>query len=460
MHNVLSDKYRNKFQFVILNETLTQRGSFYADKIDAYKEDIAEIVAKADEEDRDLTEDELQTIEEIDTKIDAFEKQIKARNASVKNSPSTGRKVKNTGDSKTGKVEPTIKPANEGTFGFKNFGEFASTVALAKREQPDAVARFKNVATTYGTESNGADGGFLIPADFGTQIWKKVTGEGSLYSMCTQLETSRNSMTYPKDETTPWGSNGIQATWEGEGDQGSETKHSFETDTMRLNKLMCLIKVTEELIEDAPGLDSYIRTRAPEVMTHKINTAIINGNGVGKPLGILQSGSLLTLSKETSQDAGTFIFQNVSNMYARMYAAWRRNAVWLINQDVEPQLDMLAFNTVGEALSGSQPLYMPVGGIQDSPNGRLKSRPVEPIQACQTLGTSGDVIFADMKQYVVLSKAGGIRTETSMHLHFDQDIMTYKLVFRMTGKPRWNSTITPENGSNTLSWAVVMEDRD
>jgi HK97 family phage major capsid protein len=50
---------------------------------------------------------------------------------------------------------------------------------------------------------------------------------------------------------------------------------------------MALVKVTEELLEDASGLDSYLRYWTPIKMQARLNTAVVRGNGVGKPLGII-----------------------------------------------------------------------------------------------------------------------------------------------------------------------------
>ncbi len=459
--NVLDNEIRAGV--LIINDVATRGSSFYQDKIDAYVADIEAIINAADDEDRELTEEETQNCEEMKSKINAWKKQLELRNLVSTPSNSRGRKVKNADTKdKEGKtlVEPTLKPANSGTFGFKSMGEFANCVAMAKRENPDAMQRFQNAASTYNTELNGPDGGFLVPSEFGTAIWNKVRGEDSLLSRCTEYVTSTNNLVIPKNEDTPWGSSGTQAYWEGEGSQLTASKPNFQTESLRLNKLTALVNVSEELLDDAPALASWIMGNTPQVMTSEVNDAIINGNGVGKPLGILQAASLLTLTKETSQDAATVVFQNIINMYARLYAPLRGDAVWLINQDIEPQLDQLAFNQVGENLSGSQPLYMPVAGLQESPNARLKSRPVLPFQSCPTLGTSGDIVLVDLSQYAVLTKAGGIDTATSMHLYFDQQLMSFRFVFRITGKPMWNSTIAPRNGSNTLGWAVVMEDRD
>jgi HK97 family phage major capsid protein len=206
----------------------------------------------------------------------------------------------------------------------------------------------------------------------------------------------------------------------------------------------------------------------PIKMQARINTAIVRGNGVGKPHGILSAASLITVSKETSQDAATIIMPNIENMWNRLYAPLRSNAIWLINQECEPMLNGMAFvpsavapGAALNAMTAWGPVYLPGGNIADSPYGRMKGRPVIPMNPCSALGTIGDIILTDLSQYMALRKAAaaGIRVDTSIHLHFDQAIDTYRFIFRVTGQPMWNSTISPENGSNTYSWAVALETR-
>lgn len=67
----------------------------------------------------------------------------------------------------------------------------------------------------------------------------------------------------------------------------------------------------------------------------------MNGLGTGQPLGYMNSGSLVTVAKELGQATGSVVTQNVLKMWSRCWGRSRQNAVWLINQDVEPQ-----FNTV------------------------------------------------------------------------------------------------------------------
>lgn len=432
--------------------------SLLQEKLTSYESERDDIVNQADDEDRDLTEDEYDTIEDLTAKITDVERKIEIRNKiKANNIKSVGRKIKHSNvPVKDDKLEPTIKN-NDGKHGFNTFGQFAHTLVNVARGDETAIQRMQNVASTYGSELNGPDGGFVVPPDFRTTIWNRVTGEQSLMSRCTQFTTSSNHMVFPKNEISPWdNTSGIRAYWEGEADAGTQTKPDLSSDIARLNKLMALVPVTDELLDDAPGMESYLRAFAPVKMMAKLNTAIVRGNGAGKPLGYLNSDSLVTVAKETSQDAGTVLFENVSKMWSRMYAPLRSNAVWIINQDIETQLDVMAFpQSTGTAV----PLYMPAGGVSASPFATLKGRPVIAMEAASALGTAGDISLVDFSQYMILTKGQGIQTDVSMHLYFDQAVQAFRFIFRVTGQPLWAKTLTRENGSNSLSWCVTLADR-
>jgi HK97 family phage major capsid protein len=447
------------------------------EKLIAMKEELSDlqtemeaIAAAADEANRDMTDDELKTVTAHTARIDVLNKQIAAR-AAIQAVPTAGRRTAaephNAPAPGAGRKPTTVPasprdPKDAGTFGFESFGVFAQLVRHAAVDEgskgADARERLNNATTTYGNESIGAEGGFVVPPDFRNQIWVKVLGEDSLVTRTDQMVTSSNGITFPADETAPWDTtSGIQAYWESEGGAKTPSKPAFETKNARLNKLICFVPVTDELLEDGPALESWLRTKAPQKMTSKLNTAIIRGNGTGKPLGILESPSLITVTKELSQDADSIVGANISKMWARLYAPLRRDAVWLINQDIEPQLDFLAFPDKGSGFP--VPLYVPNGGLSASPFSTLKGRPVIPVEAASTLGDKGDIILTSLSQYMTVTKGRDIKTDVSIHLYFDQDITAFRFVLRITGQPLWGSSLAPQFGSMTRSWAVVLEAR-
>lgn len=429
-------------------------------KMQEISAEIDGIIAAFDDAGTDIDAEGVKKIRALKDKRDKIAEQIDVRNASTGTTRPTTPREAPSREPGTGRdtVPATARNArNEGTFGFASFGEFAITCRQSAAGNSEALSRLTNVATTYGNEGTGADGGYAVPPDFRSTIWKKVMGEDSLLSRAEPFVTSGNSITFPADETTPWQTTGgILCFWESEGGVITPSKPALQLKNLRLVKLTALVPVSEELLEDAPGIESYLRIKAPEKMVAKINTAVLRGTGVGQPLGILNHASLVTVAAEASQDVNTINYANLTKMWSRMYAPSRRNAIWIINQDIEPQLLNLAFR---EDASSPVPAYMPAGGLSASPYGTLFGRPVVPVMAASTLGTVGDIILADMSQYMALTKGQQIRTDVSMHLYFDQAVTAFRFIFRLNGTPLWGSAITPENGTTTLSPFVALETR-
>lgn len=425
------------------------------------------IIARADEAGEDLGEDDLATIEQNRAEAEKIERQIAAREAAARPAAGRGRdsRPEPTEQRRTGQrtaATQTVAPAarrNDPRWGWESFGELALAVARVGRDReasPDA--RLQNAATTYGNEAAGAEGGFAVPPEFRREIWQSILAEENLLNRAAPLQTGGNSLTIPTDETAPWDtSNGIQVYWESEAGTISQTRPDLGAQTIRLTKVTGLVPLTDELIEDAPGMESWLRAKMPQKFASKINTGIIRGTGVGQLLGILNSGCLISVAKETSQPADTVYFANINKMWARMYAPCRRNAIWLINQDIEPQLDAMAFDP---AATSKVPVYLPSGGVSGSPYASMKGRPVVPIEACSTLGDQGDIILADLTQYWALRKAGqDIRTDVSMHFYFDQSVTAFRFVIRLNGQPAWSQAVSPQFGTNTRSCFVTLDER-
>ena len=92
--------------------------------------------------------------------------------------------------------------------GFKTYGDFcADVVRAASGKQVSDV--FQRAATTFAAEGTGPDGGYAVPPAFANEIASVAYAEESLLSRCDDMPISGNTMTFPKDETTPWGTTGI-----------------------------------------------------------------------------------------------------------------------------------------------------------------------------------------------------------------------------------------------------------
>ncbi len=89
---------------------------------------------------------------------------------------------------------------------------------------------------------------------------------------------------------------------------------------------------------------------------------------------------------------------------------------------------------------------------------RIKGRPVVETEFNATLGTIGDIVLADMGEYLFWEK-GGIQSAMSIHVEFLTDQTVWRFVYRADGKPSIASPLTPANGTNTVSPFVALATR-
>jgi HK97 family phage major capsid protein len=425
---------------------------FTPDELDAYNGYQAEF---------SKTEKELERRERLDAQAQTLARSQGARTAGgiqPQNNLRTGE------DDRGSYVDGTSVHASmtaKGKGGFSHFGQFAASVRSAclpgRGGAIDPRLTVQNAAASpIGSESIGEDGGFLVPPDFRTEIMQKVQDEDQLLSRTDMLTATSNAIVVPVDETTPWETSaGVQAYWEAEMQALAGSKPKFQNASYRLNKLTALVNVTNELLEDAGALDGYLRRKAPQKINFKINRAIVAGTGVGQPQGIIGSPAAVGVAAEGGQTADTIVFANITKMWSRLYSPCWSRSVWLANQDTLPQLLGMGFPTSATAV----PVFIPPGGLADSPYGRLMGRPIIFTEACETIGDKGDIILADLSQYMTALKAGGIRLDTSMHLYFDYDEMAFRFIIRVAGAPWWSAPITPRASSTSLSCFVTLAAR-
>lgn len=438
---------------VVTSRALRSQQTKKADVVRAMRE----LSAKA--EGREFSAEEQKSYDELKGKLAVANMAIERESELLAEEASLGAAVLADGD-----IHVDENRHKDGKGGFQSFGEFAYLAirgSLAPKTgaaidprlfgaPPSAAA-----PTTFGSESVGADGGFAVPPDFAREIFIHSLGEDSLVPLTENTEIGANSMVFPKDETTPWGTDGIRAYWQAEAGAGTQTKPKLSTTTLRLQKLMALVPLTDELMADTNALGSYLPSKIGDSIRWKTNEAIMFGLGNGTPQGIFNGNALVTVAKEGGQATLTLQALNVAKMVARLPAGSFGRAIWLMNNDVLPALFTLTL--------GNYPIYMPagaaVGGIQLSPYGMLLGRPIMVSQHCKSFTNLNDIVLVDPKYYRTITKAGGVQTATSMHIYFDADATAFRTTFRIDGQPKIVNPIAPANGSNNLSPFVNLQAR-
>lgn len=434
-------------------------------------DEIRSLLDLADKENRTLNEDESTKREAAYAEIESVNKEIKeeqrylellASGASKEERAAAGVTViRDEDDDKDGNLKPQ----------FKSFGEQLMSVRQAVLpggkvdERLLKIARAAELqnpekrAASGSNEAVGVDGGFLVQKDFSSELLERATAAGQVASMVDTMQVSGNGLVinslvdYDRRDGYQFG--GVTASWDNEADAMTASKPKFEQMKWELKKLTALYYATDEVLEDAPALTGIASRAFESVFKYKMDQAYLWGTGTGQPLGIHNSPSMITQTKESGQSAATVVALNVIKMFARLHPSARKNAVWFINQDMEPQLYTMYIST---GSNSGYPLYVPSGGFNDFPYGTLLGRKVIPIEQAKTLGTVGDITLADMSHYLAISK-GGVKSDVSIHVRFLYNETAYRWVVRLDGQPKWATTVTPSEGSNSQAPFVRLETR-
>lgn len=214
---------------------------------------------------------------------------------------------------------------------------------------------------------------------------------------------------------------------------------------MKLGKLIAVAYLTEELLQDSAALGAWIYRVIPADLAFRLDTAVIAGPGAGLPLGILNAPCLVTVAKETSQQADSILTENLSSMLSRLPAASVKRAVWYISQSTIPQLAGLT-----SAAGAAQ--------VVDWPSRTIFGVPFVPIEQAAKVGDRGDVMLVDPSRYLLATK-GGVEITPSIHVQFLTAERAFRFVMRVDGHPELSRPVTPYNGGSTESPFVVLEAR-
>lgn len=401
---------------------------------------------------RDLTDDEVAQFDGLKAQLEAANNAIAREELLASNERSA---VAIPDDAV---ITSSDNRAADPTHGFRSMGEFAQSVIAAGRRNGRFDERLMIGAaapSTFGSEAAGADGGFMVPPGYSTELFKLTLQDDALLPYTSNANIDGNSMVYPKTEQTPWGTNGVRAYWQAEATAGTATKPVLGTQALRLHKLLALAPLTDELMADASALATEINGLLSDSIRWKTNEAILFGNGNGQPLGCLTSGGATVIqAKDTGQAANTLSVPNLFGMLSRLPNPASRNAVWLINPTVIPVLATLVL--------GQIPVFLPggmanIGSMGQTPIfGTLLGRPVLISQHAAALSSQADVQLLDLSYYRTITKAEGVNMATSLHLYFDADATALRATFRIDGSPKIAAAISPAKGSTTLSPFVQL----
>lgn len=173
------------------------------------------------------------------------------------------------------------------------------------------------------SESVDADGGYLVPEEFETQI---ITGldEANVIRSLAKVITTHH------DRKIPIAVGHSVATWTAENAAYTESNPTFGQKQIDAFKLTDLIRVSVELLQDtAFPLEQYIANEFARAFGIAEEQAFCVGTGVNQPTGIFTaSGGAVGV---TSASATAITVDEIIGLVYALKSPYRRNAKFLMN---------------------------------------------------------------------------------------------------------------------------------
>jgi len=330
--------------------------------------------------------------------------------------------------------------------GFKTLGEFTRAVVAGRDER---------LQTRTMNTGEGSEGGFIIPPAFGTPILDMALEQSILASRATVYRTDRTTLEVPAISDTDHSADrgGLSATWTAEGGTMNPDDIELRSLEFKPHKLTLLLKATREFIDDAPNAEAFIRnTLAAEIKWAIDHYCILAGTGAGQPLGIYNSSAITSVSKETSQLADTFEFENAIAMAAKLNPAAEQKAFWLLSPSAKGQVYSL---TAGVGLGGQVIWSDASQGGKGLP---LLGYPVIWSEHTNALGNKGDAMLINPGGYALCIRQD-LRLEASKDVYFTTDHVAFRAIVRIDGMPIRNGLLTLADGTTQVADFVSLDER-
>jgi HK97 family phage major capsid protein len=440
-------------------QELRQKHSALCDKQEA-------IVNKALEEGRPMTEEENTEFNNLQAEIDGLAALIakaEAVQARAANLDQPANKI----------LRPTQIPGDYSQknkklndAGFKNLGEFLDAVRFGDPkgrlnelprgqgqgggiEVPDA---FKGlVAPRFRNEWSmgvGAEGGFAVPTQFRPEMLMIQPEASVVRERATVIPPGEppdapiNMPALSQGADGVFG--GIEVYWIAEGANKPETDAKLEEVSLTPKEVAAHTVVTDKLLRNWEAADAVISTLLRNAMVSAEDFAFLRGNGVGKPMGVLNAPGAIAVVRAAVGQIG---YVDTVNMLAGLLPeSWSR-AVYIANQSTLPQLATMqdpAGHYIYNAGDASRGIPATLNGI-----------PIRFTGKTPTLGNRGDLMLVDFAYYLIKDGSGPF-IAASEHVLFRQNKTVVKVFWNVDGQGWVKAPLLLEDGLTNVSPYVVL----
>jgi HK97 family phage major capsid protein len=313
-------------------------------------------------------------------------------------------------------------------------------------------------------EASGSSGGYIVPPDFYQQLLSIAAEESSFRQQAFVMPMASATLQFPYLDitTVPSAGNtpffgGVIANWTSEAQTRTEVEPKFKMMELKAQELSGYSVSSNILLQDAAfGLEKFLFTLFGKAVAWYEEYAFLQGNGVGKPLGILSAGCVIkTGGTSGHRDSGLGVvgisFGDISTMLSKFLpgSIASGRGCWYASPTCLPFLLQLKDGA-------NRALFVSIDqGAVKKPTWKLFGLPVHLTEKTPACGSVGDLMLVDPSLYVIGDRMM-LEVAASEHVNFLANQMTWRFVQRVDGRPWLENTITLQDASTTVSPFVVL----
>ncbi|WHA40158.1 phage major capsid protein [Agrobacterium larrymoorei] len=243
------------------------------------------------------------------------------------------------------------------------------------------------------TVANDASAGYLAPPEYGNEILRTVVEYSPIRAYARVMQIAGPEVRYPKRLS------GTNAQWVSEIEDRPESTMTFGQVTLAPHELATFVDVSKQLLEDAAyDVEGELRTSFAEDFGVKEGAAFVNGDGVGKPKGILQAPNIQQIVTGAASTLGTAPADLLIDAMSKLPSVYAQNGAWLMNRTTLASI---------RKLKDAQGAYLWQPSIQVGAPSTLLGRPIiEAVDMPSIAAGAFPIVFGDFSGYRIVDRVG------------------------------------------------------
>lgn len=237
-----------------------------------------------------------------------------------------------------------------------------------------------------------SEGGYLVPDEFEKTLVQSLGKKRIVREHAYVFQTNSGSHKIPVVTTKG------TASWIDEEGAIPEGDDAFGQQTIGAHKVGTIIKVSEELLNDAAfDLEGYFSAEFARRIGNREEDAFFNGDGASKPLGILADDGGADIGV-TAASATAITAEEIISLFYSLEAPYRENAIWVFNDSTMAAI---------RKLKGSDGQFLWQKALHEGDHETLLGKPVftSPFMPEIAAG-SKPVLFGDFSFYWIGDRQG------------------------------------------------------